>query len=120
MPADARADEILEAAIADAKDVHDRQVEKAKDNPNKRVFHNPILLPAVDGVVVNAFLRERGFNSDMRKKYQPIIDELCLQYRRDWQEHLCGPPNFTIIEPRADESARTAIGDSAFEVERIH
>jgi serine/threonine protein kinase len=120
LPADARADEILEAAIADAKDVHDRQVEKAKDNPNKRAFHNPILLPAVDGVVVNAFLRERGFTEDMRKKYQPIIDELCLQYRRDWQEHLCGPPNFTIIEPRADESAKTAIGDSAFEVERIH
>ncbi|MBQ5530613.1 MAG: serine/threonine protein kinase [Kiritimatiellae bacterium] len=123
LPADASADQIIEAAIADAKDAYARQVEKtekAKQQPNIQVAHNLILLPAVHGSYVNTFLRERGFNADMRKKYQPVIDELCRLYRREWEAHRCGMPYFVVIEPKTERRPKSLLDDSSFEVERIH
>ena len=123
LPADASADQIIEAAIADAKDAYARQVEKtekAKQQPNIRVAHNLILLPAVHGSYANTFLRERGFNTDMRKKYQPVIDGLCRQYRREWEAHRCGMPYFVVIEPKTERRPKSLLDDSSFEVERIH
>ena len=123
LPVDAPADKIIEAAIADAKDVYAQQVEKsekAKNQPNARVAHNVILLPAVHGSYANTFLRERGFDADMRKKYQPVIDELCRQYRREWEEHRCGLPQFVVIEPKSEGSRKSFLDTSTFEVERIH
>lgn len=123
LPADASADQIIEAAIADAKDAYARQVEKmekAKQQPNIRVVHNLILLPAVHGCYVNTFLRERGFNTDMRKKYQPVIDGLCRQYRREWEAHRCGMPYFVVIKPKTERRPKSLLDDSSFEVERIH
>ena len=123
LPANASADQIIEAAIADAKDAYARQVEnseKAKQQPNIRVAHNLILLPAVHGSYANMFLRERGFNTDMRKKYQPVIDGLCRQYRREWEAHRCGMPYFVVIEPKSERRPKSLLDDSSFEVERIH
>lgn len=123
LPADASADQIIEAAIADAKDAYARQVEKtekAKSLPNIRVAHNLILLPAVHGSYANTFLRERGFNADMRKKYQPVIDGLWRQYRREWEAHRCGMPYFVVIEPKTERRPKSLLDDSSFEVERIH
>ncbi len=120
LPADAPADQIIEAAIADAKDVYARQVEKTKKHPNARVAHNVILLPVVHGSYVNTFLCERGFDANMRKKYQPVIDGLYGQYRREWEEHRCGMPHFVVIEPRSEGRRKSFLDDSAFEVARIH
>ena len=123
LPVDASASQIIEAAIADAKDVYARQVaktEKAKSLPNVRVAHNIILLPAVHGSYANTFLRERGFNADMRKKYQPEVDALCRKFRKEWKEHRCGPPHFVVIEPRRETHRKSFLDDSTFEVERIH
>ena len=123
LPVDASASQIIEAAIADAKDVYARQVEKtekAKKLSNARVAHNLILLPAVHGSYANTFLRERGFDADMRKKYQPLIDGLCRQYRREWEAHRCGMPHFIVIEPKSEGRQKSFLDDSAFEVERIH
>ena len=115
LSADATASQIIEAAIADAKEVYDGQLEKTKN-----VFHNPILLPALHSHVVNTFLRERGFDADMRKKYQPMIDELYLQYRKDSENHQCGMPIFEIIEPKSEPTPRSTVTDPVFEVGRIH
>lgn len=120
LPADAPADQIIEAAIADAKDVYARQVGKTKKHPNARVAHNVILLPVVHGSYVNTFLCERGFDANMRKKYQPVIDGLCRQYRREWEAHRCGMPYFVVIEPKTERRPKSLLDDSSFEVERIH
>ena len=123
LPVDASAGQIIEAAIADAKDVYARQVEKtekAKKLPNVRVAHNSILLPAVHGSYANTFLRERGFDANMRKRYQPVIDDLCRQYRKEWEAHRCGMPQFVVIEPKTERRPKSLLDDSSFEVERIH